>query len=133
MLIKGIISFPTLFTPKVAKGATEPKFSCGILLPPTDPRQNLTASHLVTPVLMSASIYTTRSTQEKTTMIRVSQAGISLLVLRKLMIDQQSSISITIRSSIQVLCFLAWSLMLMLVSADTPRVKAASAVGLTVS
>jgi len=25
MLVKGILSFPTLFTPKVAKGATEPK------------------------------------------------------------------------------------------------------------
>jgi len=37
-LIKGILTFPTLFTPKVAKGATEPKFSCGVLLPATDPQ-----------------------------------------------------------------------------------------------
>jgi len=37
-LIKGILTFPTLFTPKVAKGATDPKFSCGVLLPPTDPQ-----------------------------------------------------------------------------------------------
>ena len=38
MLIKGIISFPTLFTPKVAKGATDPKYSCTVLLPPNDPQ-----------------------------------------------------------------------------------------------
>ena len=37
-LIKGIISFPTLFTPKVAKGATDPKFGVSVLLPPTDPQ-----------------------------------------------------------------------------------------------
>lgn len=36
--IKGILSFPTLFTPKVAKGATEAKYSCAILLPATDPQ-----------------------------------------------------------------------------------------------
>ena len=36
MLIKGIISFPTLFTPKVAKGATDPKYSISVLLPPND-------------------------------------------------------------------------------------------------
>lgn len=33
---KGILSFPTLFTPKVAKGGTEPKFSCAILMPAND-------------------------------------------------------------------------------------------------
>ena len=38
MLIKGIISFPALFTPKLAKGATEPKFGATILLPPGDPQ-----------------------------------------------------------------------------------------------
>ena len=36
--IKGILTFPTLFTPKVAKGATDPKFSCGVLLAPGDPQ-----------------------------------------------------------------------------------------------
>lgn len=36
--IKGILSFPTLFIPKVAKGADLPKYSCSILLPPTDPQ-----------------------------------------------------------------------------------------------
>lgn len=35
---KGILSFPTLFTPKVAKGGTEPKFSCVILMPANDPQ-----------------------------------------------------------------------------------------------
>lgn len=35
---KGIISFPTLFVPKIAKGADEPKFSCSLLFPPTDPQ-----------------------------------------------------------------------------------------------
>lgn len=38
MLIKGIISFPTLFTPKVAKGATDPKYSVTVLLQPNDPQ-----------------------------------------------------------------------------------------------
>ena len=38
MLIKGIISFPALFTPKLAKGATEPKYGCSVLLPPGDPQ-----------------------------------------------------------------------------------------------
>ena len=38
MLIKGILSFPTLFTPKVAKGATDAKFGCTILLQPNDPQ-----------------------------------------------------------------------------------------------
>ena len=38
MLIKGIISFPTLFTPKVAKGADQAKYGCTILLPPNDPQ-----------------------------------------------------------------------------------------------
>ena len=38
ILVKGILTFPTLFTPKVALGATEPKFSTGILLPPNDPQ-----------------------------------------------------------------------------------------------
>lgn len=37
-LIKGIISFPTLFTPKVAKGADAAKFGCSILIPPNDPQ-----------------------------------------------------------------------------------------------
>lgn len=38
MLVKGILSFPTLFTPKVAKGATDAKFGVSVLLPPTDPQ-----------------------------------------------------------------------------------------------
>ena len=38
MLIKGIISFPNLFTPKLAKGATDPKFGVTVLLPPNDPQ-----------------------------------------------------------------------------------------------
>lgn len=38
MQIKGILSFPTLFTPKVAQGATEAKYSCAVLIPPTDPQ-----------------------------------------------------------------------------------------------
>jgi len=37
MLIKGILSFPALFTPKLAQGATEPKFSAVVLIQPTDP------------------------------------------------------------------------------------------------
>ena len=37
-LIKGILSFPTLFTPKIAKGATDPKFGVSVLLPPNDPQ-----------------------------------------------------------------------------------------------
>ena len=36
--IKGIISFPALFTPKMAKGASEEKYGCTVLLPPTDPQ-----------------------------------------------------------------------------------------------
>lgn len=36
--IKGVLSFPTLFTPKTAQGATEAKFSCSILVPPGDPQ-----------------------------------------------------------------------------------------------
>ena len=36
--IKGIISFPALFTPKIAKGADEPKYSCTVLIPPNDPQ-----------------------------------------------------------------------------------------------
>jgi hypothetical protein len=36
--IKGIISFPTIFIPEVAKGATEPKYTATLLLPPTDPQ-----------------------------------------------------------------------------------------------
>lgn len=35
---KGILSFPTLFTPKLAKGASEPKYSAVILLAPNDPQ-----------------------------------------------------------------------------------------------
>lgn len=38
LLVKGILSFPTLFTPKIAKGATEPKFSTGVLIPAGDPQ-----------------------------------------------------------------------------------------------
>lgn len=38
MLIKGILSFPTLFVPKVAKGATVAKYSISVLLPPNDPQ-----------------------------------------------------------------------------------------------
>lgn len=38
MLVKGILSFPTLFTPKIATGATEAKYSVAILLPPNDPQ-----------------------------------------------------------------------------------------------
>ena len=37
-LVKGIISFPTLFVPKVAKGATDAKFGISILIPPNDPQ-----------------------------------------------------------------------------------------------
>ena len=36
--IKGILSFPQVFTPKLAKGATEPKYGVTVLLPPTDPQ-----------------------------------------------------------------------------------------------
>ena len=36
--IKGIISFPTIFTPKIPKGLRDPKYSCGLLIPPTDPQ-----------------------------------------------------------------------------------------------
>lgn len=36
--IKGILSFPCVFTPKAAKGATEPKFSASVLLEPNDPQ-----------------------------------------------------------------------------------------------
>lgn len=36
--VKGILSFPALFTPKIAKGATEAKFSGALLLPPNDPQ-----------------------------------------------------------------------------------------------
>lgn len=36
--IKGVLSFPALFTPKVAQGATEAKYGVSILLPPTDPQ-----------------------------------------------------------------------------------------------
>lgn len=35
--IKGIISFPTLFTPKIPKGSTEAKYSAVLLFPPGDP------------------------------------------------------------------------------------------------
>lgn len=35
---KGILSFPTLFTPKVAKGADEAKYSAVLLLHPNDPQ-----------------------------------------------------------------------------------------------
>ena len=36
--IKGILSFPNVFTPKLAKGANEEKYGCTVLLPPTDPQ-----------------------------------------------------------------------------------------------
>ena len=36
--VKGILNFPNLFVAKIAKGATEAKFSCGIILPPNDPQ-----------------------------------------------------------------------------------------------
>jgi len=36
--IKGIISFPAIFTPKMAKGASEEKYGCTVLIPPTDPQ-----------------------------------------------------------------------------------------------
>jgi len=38
MLVKGILSFPALFVAKVAKGATEAKYGCTVLLPPNDPQ-----------------------------------------------------------------------------------------------
>lgn len=38
MLIKGVFSFPQIFQAKVAKGATDPKFSLAVLLPPGDPQ-----------------------------------------------------------------------------------------------
>lgn len=34
---KGILSFPALWTPKLAKGATEPKYGLQLLFPPGDP------------------------------------------------------------------------------------------------
>lgn len=37
-LIKGILSFPTLFTPKIATGGTEAKFGVSVLIPPNDPQ-----------------------------------------------------------------------------------------------
>ena len=37
-LVKGILSFPTLFTPKPPKGATVPRFDCVILIGPDDPQ-----------------------------------------------------------------------------------------------
>ena len=36
--IKGILSFPALFTPKTPKGGNEPKYGATVLLPPTDPQ-----------------------------------------------------------------------------------------------
>ena len=36
--IKGILSFPSIFTPSIAKGANEPKYSAVLLLPPNDPQ-----------------------------------------------------------------------------------------------
>jgi len=38
MLVKGILFFPTVFTPEVAQGASEAKFSAGIIIPPDDPQ-----------------------------------------------------------------------------------------------
>ena len=37
-LIKGIASFPAVFTPKIPKGSTEPKFSIAVLIAPGDPQ-----------------------------------------------------------------------------------------------
>ena len=37
-LVKGILSFPALFTPKVAKGATDAKFGVSVLIAPSDPQ-----------------------------------------------------------------------------------------------
>jgi len=37
-LIKGILSFPKVFTPEVPKAGGEAKFSCSVLIPPTDPQ-----------------------------------------------------------------------------------------------
>ena len=36
--VKGILNFPTLFTAKVAKGATDAKFGVGVLMPANDPQ-----------------------------------------------------------------------------------------------
>lgn len=36
--IKGILNFPTLFTPKAAKGSTDKKFGVGVLLQANDPQ-----------------------------------------------------------------------------------------------
>lgn len=36
--IKGILSFPAIFTPKTAKGAEEPKYSATVLIAATDPQ-----------------------------------------------------------------------------------------------
>lgn len=36
--VKGILSFPQVFTPKLAKGATEPKYGVTVLLAPGDPQ-----------------------------------------------------------------------------------------------
>ena len=38
MQIKGILSFPALVSPKIAKGASEAKYSCTILIPAADPQ-----------------------------------------------------------------------------------------------
>lgn len=37
-LIKGILSFPALFTPKLAKGAMDPKYGVSVLIAPGDPQ-----------------------------------------------------------------------------------------------
>lgn len=37
-LVTGIASFPSVFTPKMAKGASEPKYSITVLIPPGDPQ-----------------------------------------------------------------------------------------------
>ena len=36
--IKGIISFPAIFTPKTPKGSTEEKYGCSVLIAPGDPQ-----------------------------------------------------------------------------------------------
>lgn len=37
-VIYGVLSFPSIFTPKIAQGASEAKYSCTVLIPPGDPQ-----------------------------------------------------------------------------------------------
>jgi hypothetical protein len=48
MRLRGIIIFPTLFTPKIAKGATDAKFSGTLLFPPNDPQVAVITQHVNT-------------------------------------------------------------------------------------